>query len=277
LLARLLQSVAELRTDGLATWTVVVDNDAAGSAEAAVRPFLGRIPNLVYEVEPERGVSAARNCLVAIAGRLGAEFVAFVDDDEWAEPAWLVNLVRTARRCNAVAVGGPVLPEYDDEVPRWIRKGRFFDCPRYPNGQEVRLSSTADLLVRRARLARLDGPFDRRFDLTGGEDSHMLNRLLRRRARMVWADKAVVHERVPASRGNVRWILERRFSTGVTSGQRASLRHAGFRQRARQVVGAISRLSSALPQVLQALIRGGREETLWALCWCSSQAGRLLG
>jgi hypothetical protein len=52
-LGRLLQSVTELRADGLSTWTIVIDNDAAGSAEATVRPFMERIPGLVYEIEPE--------------------------------------------------------------------------------------------------------------------------------------------------------------------------------------------------------------------------------
>ncbi len=279
-LGRLLQSVTELRADGLSTWTVVVDNDATGSAESTVRPFMGRIPGLVYEIEPERGISAARNRLVSIAGRLGAEYVAFVDDDEWVEPSWLTNQVRMALKQKAVVVGGPVLPEFDDEVPRWLRKGGYFNRRRHPHGRPVKLLATSNLLVRRAWLDRLDGPFDRRFDLTGGGDAHMLERLHRLGARMVWSERAVVHERVPASRGTVRWILERRCRIGMTNARRFSLLNPGLRRRATRIRQALARIMAELILLPRALIRGGRHrrrDTLRILCRCASDVGLLLG
>jgi succinoglycan biosynthesis protein ExoM len=275
-LESLLRSVAGLQTECLSTWTIVVDNDAQGSAEAVVRPFFDRIPGLVYEIEPERGISAVRNRLVAIAGRLGADYVAFVDDDEWVERTWLVDLVRTAVEYDVQAVGGPVLPEYDDEIPEWIQNGRFFNRKRYETGTSLRLLSTSNLLLRREWLERLDGPFDRQFDLTGGGDSHMLARLHRLGARMVWCDQAAVHERVPSSRGNVRWILERRLRIGMTSARRELDLDPTLACRSANTFKALSRISSGLFPLPLALVRGPAP-SLRRLCRCALGLGRLLG
>ena len=46
------------------------------------------------------------------------------------------------------------------------------------------LTTTNNLLLRREWLERLDGPLDRRFDLTGGENTHLLELLFRLGARM---------------------------------------------------------------------------------------------
>ncbi|HEX6911670.1 MAG TPA: glycosyltransferase, partial [Longimicrobium sp.] len=112
---------------------LVVDNDAAGSARAvaeACAPLL-RWP-LRYAVEPERGISAARNRLAALAG--GAEWLAWVDDDEEPEPGWLAALLRAAAAHGADAVAGPVLPRFAAPPPPWVLRGRFFHVPRPATG-----------------------------------------------------------------------------------------------------------------------------------------------
>src|SRR5471032_84020 len=64
---------------------VVIDNDLAGSARPVADRFADCL-TIVYDVEPVPGVSTARNRSVA---RSRAPLLAFIDDDERAEPGWL--------------------------------------------------------------------------------------------------------------------------------------------------------------------------------------------
>lgn len=211
-LRRVLQSFAGLTFSKVAApevEIVVVDNDPDGSARELCAE-LGRELSfpLRYVHEAQRGISFARNRAVA-AGREGADFIAFIDDDEAAEPRWLDELLHVQASTGADVVSGPVLRHFEGEVPVWVRRGRFFEDPRYATGAAVQDPATNNVLIRVAALQGMDGPFDARFALTGGEDTHLFLRMGRAGRKLVWADEAVVHEWVPQSRANARWLLQR--------------------------------------------------------------------
>src|SRR5471032_3402708 len=65
---------------------VVVDNDAARSAEAVATAYVSRPDFTVqYEVQPVQGIPHARNAgLDAVPA--DADFLCFIDDDEFAAP-----------------------------------------------------------------------------------------------------------------------------------------------------------------------------------------------
>jgi hypothetical protein len=65
-------------------------------------------------------------------------------------------------------------------------------------------------------LANTDGLFDARFALTGGEDTHFFLRVASAGYRLVWADDAVVDERVPPERMRLTWILRRAYRVANT-------------------------------------------------------------
>lgn len=275
-LADLLLSLVALDTDGLDVRVIVVDNDADGSAKPVAERFAVSLPSLAYVVEPRRGLAAVRNRLVAVASKLGVDYVAFVDDDERVEADWLPSLVRTARQYRAEAVAGTVHMEYEDGVPAWIATGRFFDHPRYVTGQKVWHTGIGNVLVEQAWLARLEGPFDRRFDQTGGEDNHLLQRLFRLGAKMVWCDEAVVYERVPLSRANPQWLLRRAFRGGATFSTIAADLDPTRVGRARRAGQALVRLACGILMLPPALIRG-RAAVLRASCHAARGIGGLLG
>jgi succinoglycan biosynthesis protein ExoM len=276
-LAQLLESLTALHLANLSLHVLVVDNDAAGSAEAVVQRFAPRLPCVFYEIEPERGIAAARNRLVAMATRLGVEYLAFVDDDEWVEPWWLWHLVHTAKDFQADGVAGVVLPLYDADVPSWIAAGRFFDWQqRRTTGHQLRGSySTANLLLKRDRLDGIEGPFHRAFDLTGGSDYHLSQCLLRSGARVVWCDEAVVHEHIPASRGNARWLLRRAFRSGVTVAQSARMLDPGP-YRAIQAARSLAEIIGGMVLLPRSAVRG-KAATLHTLRGCAMRLGTLVG
>ncbi len=215
-LLRLLRSLARLDPASPRHEIIVVDNDVNRTGEVAVRQARAEGQPLHYLVEPERGIARARNRSVEPAQ--GA-FVAFIDDDEEADPRWLIELHGALVRHGADAGVGPVVPRFREDAPRWLVDGGFFDRPRFPTGTplERRGMRTGNALVRRTILTAMAGPFDERFALSGGEDTDLFMRLLANGGRVIAVDTAIVWEHVPANRATMNWILRRRFLGGLGS------------------------------------------------------------
>lgn len=219
LLRRTLESLAAQRFERCerpALRAVVVDNDPDGRGGAAVAGELrGAFPfPLDCAVEERPGISYARNRLVAEAA--GADWLAFLDDDEAAAPGWADALLATALGKGADAVLGPVEPVFEAEPPAWMRPA--FERRRHATGTRVTSDDfrTSNVLVAARALRGIDGPFDPGLAMTGGEDTLLGMQLEAAGAAFYWADDAVVRERFPAARTDLRWILKRRFRAAST-------------------------------------------------------------
>ena len=216
-LRRLLEGIERLTFNKVEPPTlrvVLVDNDAQGSAYAVYEDMARRAKfPLSYYIEPRRGISYARNKAIGCVED-DAEFVAFIDDDEVPIPTWLDELLNVQMLYEADVVSGPVLPKFDFQVPPWILQGGFFDPTRYPTGHLITVAYTNNVLVRFRVFKEIGQGFDERLALSGGEDDHFFLRAYRAGYKMVWADEAIVHEWVFASRVNVRWILQRSYRHG---------------------------------------------------------------
>ncbi len=97
-------------------------------------------------------------------------------------------------------------------------RGRFFERRRYPTGAVIKYVASNNVLFRGALLRDRKQPFDPRFALTDGSDTHLSVRLFREGFRMIWADDAEVFEWVAETRVSGRWLLEREFRKGNTLG-----------------------------------------------------------
>ncbi len=239
-LTRVLEAIRDLEVpEGWELEVVVVDNDAAGTARAAIEP----IANLEvrHVVEPVRGISQARNR--AIRETRGASWVAFLDDDEWPDTRWLRRLVDVQAETGADVVIGPSVPTFELDPPVWIRDGKFFERTRLPTGTPIPfwLARTSGVLIRRTCFEALgEEPFDERFALAGGEDLHFFEKAQRRGALIVWVDDAIVNEFVPATRSNARWVILRSFRTGNSRSLTLSLEGAGRARRSKRALrGAV--------------------------------------
>lgn len=194
---------------------VVVDNDAAASAAPVVQARLaaGAPFPIHYAVQPEKNISITRNRTVTLAHGV---WLAFIDDDERAPPAWLARLCEVVWRCHADGVLGPVEPNLPADAPAWIRRGRFYEWARMATGRVVPPNKLrfGNVMLRSSLLLGEPPPFDPAYGLTGGEDGDLLTRLVQRGARIVWCDEAVVHEPVEAARLTLRWLLLRALRGG---------------------------------------------------------------
>lgn len=195
----------------------VVDNNEDGSAKKVceeIRPQL-RWP-LFYERETVRGCAPARNQAVKTAAPQ-APWLAFFDDDEVPTAGWLDELLRVQREYAADIIAGPVLPCFHEPPPSWIERGRFFEPRRYPTGHLLTDAYDGNMLFRSALYTEKGLLFDERFALMGGHDSHFSRGASRAGHKLIWADDAVVHEWVPATRMTVRWLTQRMYRAGCAT------------------------------------------------------------
>lgn len=195
---------------------IVVDNDAEGSSKHVCDEFSANslIP-LTYDVEPRRGISFARNRLIDHAIE-DSDFIGFIDDDEVPVLCWIDELMYAQRCYEADVVNGPVLPHFVGTPPTWAVKGRFYEITGMPTGQILNNSYghvyTGNLLARTDVFRKVR--FSEQFALSGGEDTHLFMQINRAGFKVVWANDALLTEWVPASRTNVRWLLQRAFRGG---------------------------------------------------------------
>jgi succinoglycan biosynthesis protein ExoM len=219
MLSRLLRSLEhlEIPSDAIeALLFIVIDNDAAGSAQDVVEGSVHRLPwEASYLIEPLRNIAVARNRGVEMALAWGADFVAFIDDDEEPSAHWLRELIEVQATHRADVVWGRVVPVFPPETPRWVVEGGFFDRGLYPSGKRMEVASTSNALVSCQLLRRLEGPFDAAFGRTGGSDSHLFQRAVYTGALIVWANDAVVLENVPRNRVTSGWVLRRALRVGI--------------------------------------------------------------
>jgi len=215
-LSRLLESLSNLcfeKQDEPSIKIIIVDNDTTGTAKPVVEHWRNKLRwTLVYEIEPRRGISYARNRLVALAKDI--DFVAFIDDDEVAVDCWIDELIYTQKKYQADIVTGPVLPLFEVSPPRWIIKGKFFERRYYDNGEHINQAITGNVLIANDLFSWVEGPFDLRVNLSGGEDSLLFYRLLQYGAVIVFSSQAVVEEIVPQSRMTIQWLCQRAFRGG---------------------------------------------------------------
>jgi succinoglycan biosynthesis protein ExoM len=192
---------------------VVVDNDPDRSAEPVVDDASRELGMPIrYVHEPRRGIPFARNTAVEQSGAV--DFIAFLDDDEEAEPDWLVELLRVRDRYDADVVNSPVVPRFPEGFPEWLASGGFYDPPRRETGTLIPSATSGSVLFKREVFDH--GPFAEWAALSGGSDTHFFTRARLAGRRLVWADEAIVHETVPLTRATPRWLLAREFRRGTT-------------------------------------------------------------
>jgi succinoglycan biosynthesis protein ExoM len=216
-LRRLLTSLAAQETDGLFTYSVVVaDNDGRESARSVVDEWTGAGSTMAvsYCVEPRQNIALTRNKAIEHAR---GDFIAFIDDDEWPTPRWLLTLFTACRTYDVDGALGPVKPHYDEEPPHWVVAGKFYDRPTYPTGLVIdwRKGRTGNVLLKAGLFETGAPPF--RPEFLAGEDQDFFRRMIERGHRFIWCDEAVAYETVPSIRWNRTFMVKRALIRGAAS------------------------------------------------------------
>jgi glycosyltransferase involved in cell wall biosynthesis len=227
---------------------VVVDNASTDGTADVVKRFMGRTNVAVSCVyEPSEGIHQARNrSLMEARGT----WLAFIDDDEIAEPTWLKTLFDAANETGACVLGGTVRVDLPPDQLRQLG----IECRRSLSDKDMGPSSppltpcdrytlpgTGNMMVHREVIENV-GNFDETMTL-GGEDHDLLMRAKRAGFTPWYVRDAVVYHRIPEGRLNTHHIKADALRSGVTL--------AILRQR---YDGSISMLFEAVARVGQVIL-----------------------
>lgn len=218
-LRRTLESLANQRT-GRRFAVLIVENDASGCESAAVATeFLqaDRLHGLCL-VEPRQGNCHAINAAFesALVTFPEATSLLMIDDDEIASPEWLVRMVDAAEATGADLVGGPVLPDFDDDMKRGLCHHPAFRPAYDASGPVPIIYGCGNCLIRRRVFERLADPaFDLKFNFLGGGDTDFFVRCRQAGMQFHWAADAVITETVPGSRTHPGWLVVRGLRIGA--------------------------------------------------------------
>ena len=190
---------------------IVIDNEAGRSAESIVVETAAKSPlPIAYVHEPNRGIPFARNQALEASLGHGAEWIAFIDDDEVAEKGWLKALMAVACKTRADVLHGQTRYNYPAQCTKWMP-----DKKRKPKktGDSLACAATNNVMFR-TRLAH-PSHWGLRFDtekaLTGGSDTAFFYRATDNGARIIYVADAIVTENVPEERCSYRWRMRRYY------------------------------------------------------------------
>jgi GT2 family glycosyltransferase len=268
LLRDALASLMALKTEeGCRYELVVVDNASTDETPRVIEESASRSPVPFRGVREDRpGVACARNRGVREA--LGP-WIAFFDDDQVADPRWLLELLATAREKGARCVGGAnrlLLPPEGREVGPLARgmlgeTGEGGENPRRYSGN--RIPGTGNLLLQRSIFEEVGG-FDESLR-TGGEDSDLVCRMRNAGIDAWFAPQAVMHHVVPAYRLTDEYLRWKSLGYGRNQamprfggGRRAVPLHLPVRLGHALLV--------SMPRLLWARLRGDQKQAVEARC-----------
>jgi len=196
---------------------LVVDNDLNKSAEITALELKERLKHsfrIDYHNFPVKGLSNVRNEILRRSKDLNADYLAFVDDDEYVSPDWLNELLKTMIISKGDIIMGPVISVLKPGVSKYI--SCWFERPGYENNQRLQYLRTGNLLVNSKSVSDRNISFDDRFNSTGGEDAYFGFQMIQQGATIFWSAGAVVFETIPEKRASLKWLIKRSFNGAVT-------------------------------------------------------------
>ncbi len=221
-LHRALRSLLHQSLDATDYEIIVVDNNSTDDTARVVKRMTGEHAAIRYIVEPEQGVSHAKNAgLEAARGSI----VAYLDDDVQATTHWLRTIADSFEHVRPTphVVGGPAVPLFVGHKPTWYRdsyeskswgnRARFLDRSECFYGLNVAFSRELLLNV---------GGFDPRLGMKGAclafeEDCEVFDRLWQStdgHLRAYYAPEALVMHLIPDARANPLYRVKRGFASG---------------------------------------------------------------
>jgi len=197
---------------------IVVDNDCNKETEdicLEMGHWL-RWP-LKYVQESERGISQARNKTISLVPD-DTDFIAFIDDDEEADPFWLDMLLTVQWKFNADVVTGKMLVKFENNPKNWMSADNLIEYRIFKRtGQRVMSARTGNSLICCDLIKKYGFRFNEKFSLTGGGDYDFFMRISMSGFKIVGASEAVVYAWMPKERSNLKWLWKRWFIWGILS------------------------------------------------------------
>lgn len=227
MLARCLASIAQqdlLSKADLKVIVVVGDNNPNASASTQVAKIAKGFPCdllSIHVVKP--GLCENRNALFKKAVALCADFVALIDDDEWADPSWLSSFYSGQEKTQADVLIGPVRTEFHPDTPEWfVLSGIGQTNERHSlltTGQPSPKLATSNAFLKGEILTTLETLwFPLELNFIGSEDqSFFAVAKAKGFERILWCAEAFVTEEMPLERSDFKYLVSRSLQRGASS------------------------------------------------------------
>jgi succinoglycan biosynthesis protein ExoM len=269
MLRRCLASVCSQRLDSarLRMRPILIDNNPEPAARPIYEALCAGEQDGGYVHCPEPGIPIARNAAIEAALRAGADYIAFLDDDEVAPEHWLMALMDALYASGADAIQGGVRhrPATDAADPVWRHDST---CGKFA-WETCASLATCNVLF---KTWLVEPPLARRFDeamrYTGGSDREFFLRARKRgAAKLVRVHGVDVLEDLPEGRRSLGYRAARAFAAGsnyferVTKNEGRGTAAARIAARAldRSVTG-LARLVAAAALLLALRLRSARKQ-----------------
>jgi succinoglycan biosynthesis protein ExoM len=224
----------------------IVDNDFQGSAEDIVKQFKNCNYSLYYHNEKEKNIAKARNKVLEVCE---GKYIAFIDDDEYPDDKWLYNHFITCNTFDADGTLGPVIEEFPEICPKWIKGSNVCKRKNFATGVIIKTENarTGNCFLIRENVIKNNCFFDVQFGLTGGEDIDFFDRLINKyNSKIVWCKEAVVFEPVADNRLYRKYYIVRALKRGGNS-QRFIKKNRGSFYQKMVVIASIIKMISIIP------------------------------
>ncbi len=207
--------VSQVLPDGCQLEVIVVDNDKEESGRATCERHKDAQSevNIRYFVNAERNLASVRNSTIEHAS---GDYLAFIDDDEWADPNWIAILHSSLEEYGADAVFGVVDVQYPESSPSWIVAGDMFGKDKHRTGEVLKKGATSNAILKAHWVNERKIRFDPEFGKSGGEDTDFFHRMYRLGAHMVFDNRAIVSETVEPHRLNLDYLKKQNVRIGQT-------------------------------------------------------------
>lgn len=225
-----LRTLVNQVTEDKFSWEILVIDDGSTDTTTDIVDTFGRnSPKSVRYVYKEHGgVSDARNKGVSEAR---GEWIAFLDDDQLADPVWLSELYKIAQEKGADCVDGPVLLKMPDSSHLQLgpKSRKLLGEKVFAPSTGLHLSyyvGTGNVLIRKSLFDEL-GLFDVTF--RQGEDTDFFWRFGKNGFHFYYSPRAVVYHVIPDWRLRVPYLRKICLRRGVANG-RIRLKYEGAPQ-----------------------------------------------
>ena len=269
MLADALASLCRLQTeDRFRCELIVIDNASTDDTADVVAQLENVCPfPLRYVNEPKQGIVPARNRGVQEAT---GNWIAFFDDDQLAEPRWLLELWNLAHEQQAQCLGGRVVLQLPADTERQLRptvrmllgEADYAQMPR-PYDDKF-CPQTGNMLVDRHWVQHIGG-FDEAYAVRG-EDTDLYLRLRKVACNSWYTPAAVVKHLMTAERLSDEYILKLAHWMGGSVAQKERRVYGRFLFAARYSAKLIRFVALQLPQLAWAQHGGEREQILEQRC-----------
>ena len=159
--------------------------------------------------ESKKGISNARNRYLKEIKFTKYDYYAFFDDDVEVNKRWLVEMINFYNKNKVDIVGGPQLTK---------SKSLFLNLliREEKHGSNIKWVSTNNCLVKE-KIFKKRLFFEKKMNLTGGEDQLFFYELYKMGFRIKWNSKATVTEGTDEKREKFIWFFMRNLRYGTSS------------------------------------------------------------